>query len=104
MEVLLKAAERSASPAEFGGECYIPSLKAFIDDTTILCSKEDETRRMLVRLDALMNWSRMSFKLKKSRSLSVGKGKLDEDICFKVVDQSNNRGSVKSLLRATVDG
>ncbi|GFN82623.1 reverse transcriptase [Plakobranchus ocellatus] len=41
-----------------------------MDDTTILCSKENETRGMLVRLDALINWSRMSFKPKESRSLS----------------------------------
>ncbi|GFO35031.1 reverse transcriptase [Plakobranchus ocellatus] len=61
MEVILRAAEGSASPADLGGVCYMPPVKAFIDDTTILCSKENKTRRMLDRLDALMNWSRMSF-------------------------------------------
>ncbi|GFO38531.1 reverse transcriptase [Plakobranchus ocellatus] len=57
-------------------------LKAFMDDTTILCSKENETRRKLVRLDALLKGSRMGFKPKKSRSqsLSMWKSKLDEDI------------------------
>ncbi|GFN82159.1 reverse transcriptase [Plakobranchus ocellatus] len=44
-----------ASSADLSGECYMPSLKVFMDDTTILCSTEKETRRMLVRLDALMN-------------------------------------------------
>ncbi|GFO35470.1 hypothetical protein PoB_006197500 [Plakobranchus ocellatus] len=34
---------------------FYATQKAFIDDATILCSKEIETRRMLVRLDALIN-------------------------------------------------
>ncbi|GFN74306.1 reverse transcriptase [Plakobranchus ocellatus] len=59
MEVILRVRERGASPADFGGECFMPPLKAFMDDTTILCSKNNDTRRMLVRLDALMKWSRM---------------------------------------------
>ncbi|GFN79928.1 reverse transcriptase [Plakobranchus ocellatus] len=54
MEVILKAAEVSAGPANLGGGCSMPPLKAFMDDTTIICSKEDETRRMLTRLDDLM--------------------------------------------------
>ncbi|KAK3801650.1 hypothetical protein RRG08_033837 [Elysia crispata] len=38
MEVILKAAGDSAGPASLGGG-YMPSLKAFMDDTTIICSK-----------------------------------------------------------------
>ena len=74
MEVILKAAEDGAGPTNLGGGCYMPPLKAFIDDTTIICSKEDETRRMLERLEVLMTWCRMKFQPKKSRSLSVRKG------------------------------
>ncbi|GFO32027.1 hypothetical protein PoB_005853200 [Plakobranchus ocellatus] len=51
----------------------------------------------------LMNWSRMSFKPKKSRSLSIRKGKLDEDDSFKVASQDLSR-SVKSPSRALEDG
>ncbi|KAK3724673.1 hypothetical protein RRG08_041155 [Elysia crispata] len=36
MEVILKAAEDSASPANLGGGCYMPSLEAFMDNTTII--------------------------------------------------------------------
>ncbi|GFO22350.1 reverse transcriptase [Plakobranchus ocellatus] len=57
MEVILKAAEGSAGPANLGGGCSMPPLKAFMDDTTIICSKEDETRRMLTRLDDLMSYN-----------------------------------------------
>ncbi|GFS13708.1 reverse transcriptase [Elysia marginata] len=48
-----------------------------MDDTTIICSKEVETPRMLVRLDTLMAWCRMKFKPKKSRSLPIRKGLSD---------------------------
>ena len=46
MEVVLKAAEDSAGPADLADGCYMPPLKAFVDDTTIICSNEDETLRM----------------------------------------------------------
>ncbi|GFN88527.1 reverse transcriptase [Plakobranchus ocellatus] len=71
MEIIFKAAEGSAGPANLGGGCSMPPLKAFMDGTTIICSKEDETRRMLTHLDVLMSWCRMEFKPKKSRSLSI---------------------------------
>ncbi|KAK3780783.1 hypothetical protein RRG08_059428 [Elysia crispata] len=68
MEVILKAAEDSSGPANLGDICYMPPLKAFRADTTIICSKEDETRRMLERLDVLMACCRMNFN---QRSLTV---------------------------------
>ncbi|GFO10260.1 reverse transcriptase [Plakobranchus ocellatus] len=102
MEVLLKAAEGSAGPANLGGGCSMPPLKAFMDDTTSICSKEDETRRMLTRLDDLMSWCRMEFKPKKSRSLSIRRGKVDESTTFTVAEPqipTVSQEPVKSLGR-----
>ncbi|GFN98048.1 reverse transcriptase [Plakobranchus ocellatus] len=102
MEVILKAAEGSAGPASLGGGCSMPPLKAFMDDTTIICSKEDETRRMLTRLYVLMSWCRMEFKPKKSRSLSIRKGNVDEAMTFTVAEQqipTVSQEPVKSLGR-----
>ncbi|GFO42668.1 reverse transcriptase [Plakobranchus ocellatus] len=102
MEVILKAAEGSAGPANLGGGCSMLPLKAFMHDTTIICSKEDETRRMLKRLDVLMSWCRMEFKPKKFRSLSIKKGKVDETMTFTVAEQQIRTVSqepVKSLGR-----
>ncbi|GFS06192.1 reverse transcriptase [Elysia marginata] len=103
MEVILKAAEGSAGPANLGGGCSMPLLKAFMDDTTIICSKEEETRRMLARLDTLMTWCRMKFKPKKSRSLSTRKGKIEKKaVTFTVAEQqipTVSQESVKSLGR-----
>ena len=80
----------------------MPPLKAFMDYTTILYSKEDETHRMLERLDALMAWCRMKLKPKKSRSLSVRKGKIDATTIFTVGSQqipTVSQEPVKSLGR-----
>ena len=79
----------------------MPPLKAFMDDTTIICSKEDETCQMLERLDDLMAWCRMKFKPKKSRSLSVSKSKIDT-MTFTVANQqipTVSQQPVKSLGR-----
>ncbi|GFO36626.1 reverse transcriptase [Plakobranchus ocellatus] len=92
MEVILKAAE----------VCSMPPLKAFMDDTSIICSKEDETRRMLTCLDVLISWCRMEFTPKKSRSPSIRKGKVDEATTFKVAEQqipTVSQEPVKSLGR-----
>ncbi|GFO40901.1 reverse transcriptase [Plakobranchus ocellatus] len=102
MDVILKAAEGSASPANLGGECSMPPLKAFMDDTTIICSKEEETRRMLTPLDDLKSWCKMEFKPKKSHSLSIRRGKVDEATTFTVAEQRTPKVSqepVKSLGR-----
>ena len=54
IEVTLKATEDSAGPANLGVVATCPALKAFMHDTTMICSKEDETRRTIERLDVLM--------------------------------------------------
>ncbi|GFO27067.1 reverse transcriptase [Plakobranchus ocellatus] len=59
-------------------------ILAFTDNTTTLCLKENETRR-ISSVDALMNWTRMSFKPRKSGSLPVRGGRLD--VCFKAGSQ-----------------
>ena len=87
MEVILKAAERSAGPTDLGGGCYMPPLKAFIDDTTAICSNEAETGRMLEHLDGLMSWCRMNFKPKKSCSFSARKSKIDAATTFTVANK-----------------
>ena len=102
MEVILKAAEGSAGPANLGGGCYIPPLKAFMDDTTVICSNEAETRRILKRLDGLMSWCRMTFKPKKSRRLTVRTGKIDAERTFTVANKqipTISEKPVKSLGR-----
>ncbi|GFO40013.1 reverse transcriptase [Plakobranchus ocellatus] len=80
----------------------MPPLKIFIKDTAILCFKDNETRRILVQLDILMNKSRIIFKPQSCRSLSLRKGELGKDVCFKIASQDIPRLSqepFKSLRR-----
>jgi hypothetical protein len=76
MQLILKASENAAEGPDLGGGCRMPPLKAFLDDTTVLSPNEGQARLMLKRLDELMVWSRMQFKPKKSRSLSIVRGKV----------------------------
>ncbi|GFO47902.1 reverse transcriptase [Plakobranchus ocellatus] len=73
MDVILKAAEGSAGRTNLGGGCSMPPQKAFMDDTTITCSKEDKTRRMLTSLDVLMSWSSSQ---RSPAAYQYGKGRL----------------------------
>ena len=84
MEVILKAAASNTSPTNLGDGIQIPPLKAFMDDTTILSSNKTETCRMLDRLDELITSCRMKFKPKKSRSLSLRKGKVADSEVFNI--------------------
>ena len=52
-------------------------LRAFMDDVTIV-SKITGAKGILARLDKLIEWSRMKFKAKKSRSLTYIKGRQKE--------------------------
>ena len=102
MEVILKAATGSAGPADLGTGYQTPPLKAFMDDTTVLSTNENDTREILGRLDEVVAAVRMQFKPKKSRSLSLRKGKVDESVTFSVADQvmpTVSEEPVKSLGR-----
>ena len=49
MQLLLKATGNNADIVEFGGGFQMPSVKAFMDDTTIISSKESTTCKILSR-------------------------------------------------------
>ena len=66
--------------------CQPPPLKTFMDDTTVLSSKEEDTRKILERLNEVVKAAGMQFKPKKSRSLSLRKGKVDESVTFNIAN------------------
>ena len=70
MQLFLKATENNADIVELGGEFQMPLVKAFMDDTTILSSKESTTCKILSLMDKQMIWCRMKFKPRKSRRLA----------------------------------
>ena len=87
MQLLLKATENNVDIVKIGGGFRMPPVKAFMDDTTILPSKESITRKILSLMDKQIIWCRMKFKPQKSRSPSPWKGKVNQNINFKAGDQ-----------------
>ena len=53
-----------------------PSVRAFMDDLTLMSSSEQQVERGLVRLDELLKWTGMRFKPKKCRSVSLRRGRI----------------------------
>ena len=70
MEMLLRCADCHEEKAKVRSP-----KKAFMDDVILLTKDVDVMQSALTRLDELMTWSRMNFKAKKSRSLTIHKGK-----------------------------
>ena len=77
MQLLLKATESISNFVELARGCQMPPVKASMDDTTIISSKESTTRKLISFMDELMIWCRMKFKPQNSRSLSLRRGKLN---------------------------
>merc|ERR1712237_256967 len=73
-----------------------------MDDTTVLASQEDEARKILTRLQQVIEWAGMKFKPQKSRSLSLHKGKVKPEVSFSVAGEAIptvSQQPVKSLGR-----
>ena len=84
------------------GNQILPPIHAFMDERTLLNLSSAETQCILERLIVLIDWARMKFKPKKSRSLVLSKGKVDEDFHFNLHEQpipSIFEEPVKSLGR-----
>ena len=62
IQLLLKATESKSNFLELDRGCQMPPVKAFMDDTTILSSKESTTWKLICFMDELMIWCRMKFK------------------------------------------
>ena len=102
MEVILKAAEGSAGPANLSGGCYMPPLKAFMDNTTAIYSNESKTRQKIECLNGLTSWCSLNSKPKKFSSLTVISGKTDAAITFTIANKQIlmvSEEPVKSLGR-----
>ena len=69
MEMLLRATDCPEETAAVRAP-----KKAFMDDITLLTREVDTIQRILTQLNELITWSRMKFKAKKSRSLTLFKG------------------------------
>ena len=78
MEMILQGARDTADGETLDNGYTLPPMKAFMDDVTTLVQSEEGTRRLLEKLQELFTRCRMKAKPKKSRSLSIVRGKTKE--------------------------
>ena len=101
MEMLMRGAEPVAKGPELAVGQVLPPMRAFMDDITTLIVDEGATKAMLTRLEELIEWARMRFKPKKSRSLSIAKGRA-VNVTFRIAGEpipTIQEEPVKSLGR-----
>lgn len=94
IEMVLRGTEKYVSAEKV-------NIRAFMDDLTIIEEDIEATQKMLDRLSELIGWTKMAFKPKKSRALSLKKGKICDTI-FKISGEeipTVRENSVKSLGR-----
>ena len=83
VNMLLKAAvSRCGGPQDSTGQRH-PPCHAFMDDITAMTQHAQPKRRtrwLPKGLESMANWARLAFKPKKSRSLMIKRGKLEDYI------------------------
>ena len=72
MEMLLRSTEDSTIKKT------LPSMKAFMDDVTVISESKSHMEKLLKLLQGLFKWAVMKMKPSKSRSLSIIEGRCQE--------------------------
>ncbi len=78
MEVIIRGARDCGSGVEIAPGTVLPPIRAFMDDLTVLTTMLQDAENLLARLDELIEWARMKFKPRKSRSLLLERGKVSD--------------------------
>ena len=76
MEIIIRAAEKAGPGVSLRNEEELLPIRALMDDLTHLNPSTEAVETILSKLEQLMDWGRMKFKAKKSRSLVIRRGKL----------------------------
>lgn len=84
INLLVKSAEKLRRGAVLASGIQMRPIRAFMDDLAITAKSVPERRWILEDLIKLTNWARMEFKLAKSRSLVLKKGRVQDRFCFKI--------------------
>ena len=94
MEMLLRSTENNTCKKT------VPSMKAFMDDVTVISMSKSHMEKLLKHLQKLFKWAVMKIKPSKSHSLSIIKGRCQE-IKFAIdnVISTICKKSIKSLGR-----
>lgn len=95
-----------ASKWVVGGErqqngMHLPSVRAYMDDMTLVTATVPFTKRLLERVNKNLKWDGMKIKHSKSRSISICREKLNDRKFVRVCEETPTirEKSVKSLGR-----
>ena len=88
MEVIIRATCVTCTGFEIEPGLRLPPIRAFMDDLTLLVPGREIAERALERLSELIKWCRMKFKPRKSRSLFLKHGRLDDDVAFRIGEEN----------------
>ena len=76
MEIIIRAAAKAGPGVSLRGAEELPPIRAFMDNLTLLNPSSETVETILSKLEQLMDWGKVKFKTKKSRSLVLWRGKL----------------------------
>ncbi|XP_076086893.1 uncharacterized protein LOC143057470 [Mytilus galloprovincialis] len=79
MNLIVKSVEKPSRGPLLSSGVRQPPVRAFMDDMTVTAKTVIEGRWTLEELERMIKWARMKFKSSKSRSLIVGKGKVQDE-------------------------
>ena len=82
MQHLLNAVGSNVPEAHLGKGLYMPSLKAFMDVTTLVMNRRPVVQNTLDTFNSLLGWCQMDFKPAKSRSLALVERTICNDVSF----------------------
>ena len=94
MEMILRSADVNTN------QITGPSMKAFMDDVTLIAESRSHMEQLLICLQELFKWTAMKIKLSKCRSLSLLKGNWKK-LNFLSVETKSLR-SAKKAFRVSV--
>ena len=83
INLMVKSSERSKGPKQRSGTRH-PPIKAFMDDMTVSTNHAAGARWTLAALEKTMKWARMQFNAKKSRSIVLRRGRIDNTCRFQI--------------------
>jgi hypothetical protein len=102
MNLIIKTTEKKCRGPTSKSGVRQPSIRAFMDDLILTTEKCIGTRWILRRLESIMEWARMKFKPKKSRSLVISKGKVSDAVRFTIQNEeipTLRRNQIKCLRK-----
>ena len=84
MNLVIRAADRETRGPTTSSGIRLPPNRGFMDDLTVTTTTHIQARWILSALEDTVNWARLKFKARKSRSLIIKRGRVTGKFKLKV--------------------